>query len=352
MIPGSFITNFQSGAARSESTYAILVVMRRLRQLLRGETRDTAEKPIPTRLLSKEVSFVNPDQLANTLDQLFPSHENLSVAEMQNILFSFSMYSTLKEHKTDLPQLPLVYIGSGSDVTTALSITGGLQSGNRSLILIDNHAATRDSSHAFADNQYPSMEAVQAQAEQLDLPLGMLLSHQSIEPLVQILASLRKLGVDVSTCHTQTDQDNANITFLAKDSTPITIFFRKSMIRTAEDLKTVLKSTGLRQHTDQFGLMAKGGGGSALLQLIADLPASQQPQYCVVDDPRMNDEAAIMAIPAASQDTTAQFFPGYRKVVEHVTPHAINWGYSAYSGPRIGSTETIDYQSRAVIAIK
>lgn len=83
-----------------------------------------------------------------------------------------------------------------------------------------------------------------------------------------------------------------------------------------------------------FGIMAKGGGGNLISELLQRWNSEQPPTYCITDDPdAYRDQRPI-----------AEKFPGYQtKDIKVDSTLPVSWGWCR---------EGADYSARAIIGVK
>ncbi len=280
------------------------------------------------------MSLELPSQVENHLQLLSPQ-------EKANISFSFEIKRKLQEAEPEASELPLIYIGSGGDVLTAL-----LVSGSKRIVLIDSHPfLTKETKKDEQTETYSTVEEMLTAVDPRADRIGLSTHWQSVRPAVQMIAQLEKIGIPREDIDIETNGENADLTIHLGDET-VVVNFRSRKIYSFSDLKFLL---GQLKINDGYGLLAKAGGGGTVQTIIEQSHGSESvvPSYFVVDDPRSEANKALTA------KEEEDMYPGY-DLTENKSNEKTLWGYSwgdDSNSSRSTEKRAPDYKTRAVIGI-
>jgi hypothetical protein len=280
------------------------------------------------------------------IDQItFPRLNDLKQVEIGNIAFSDEVHTLLTEKDPDAEKYPLIYIGSGGDLISALLI-----SDSEEIVLIDNHkfltsgyGVQEVSQFQSSDELYSSINGDDASDELI----GVLTRHDCVRPGFQILATLKRLGIDVENIGLTLSEDgsaNFEIKILLQhgEIKTVKVHYICEEVTAPSHLKMVLGKINLR--LNDCGLLAKGGTGELAFKVAKDIFA---PRYIVCDDPRQ------YLLKTLTPEEERVLFENY-STSEVKSTDDIAWGYSWGEEPHDESLdgESFDYKARAVVAIR
>lgn len=276
-----------------------------------------------------------------TMPQVESQLPRLSAIEKANLLFSTEIKRKLKEALPNASELPLVYIGSGGDLLTAL-----LVSGSNRIVLVDSHPfLAKDGMKDDRSETYSTVEEMRAAVDPNTERIGVLTLWQSVRPAVQMIAHLEKIGVPPENIEINVQGADADLNIRLGSEVTV-VHFRAGRIDSLQELQSLLDELSIQ---GDYGLLAKGGAASAIQTIVAEAEGREGagPKYFVVDDPRQE------ALQTLSTEEEEKMYPGY-SLIENKSKEDTAWGYSWGEEPnsKTAMQETeFDYQTRAVIGI-
>ena len=261
----------------------------------------------------------------------------LTPIERANIRFSLDIRAKLKRKLPNLGEIPLVYIGSGGDLITALLVSGA-----KKIILIDSHPFLTKSEKNDSVDLFESVDDLIRSSKSGVSKVGLLTIWSSVRPGEQMLTHLRKMNIPASAVRIHSDGYDASIEITIGDQV-VEIQYLSSTVNTPAELGQVLDSFGI---AGDFGILTKGGATN-VLPILTSFDAKLDgvlPRYFVADDPRFEMDAAL------TQQDEQTIFVDY-DLEEQMTKQDIGWGYSYNEEPGSTAGREGDYRARAVVGL-
>ncbi len=234
--------------------------------------------------------------------------DQLKTNEKENLRFTLQVKDSLLRELPEASTMPLIYIGSGGDIVTAL-----LVSGSKRIILVDNNPfLAKNKQEGFNDDLFQSVEDVLAVVDSNKARLGLLKYARTVQPAVDIIAELEKVGINRESITISTNGIDGQLR-IALSGQEIVIEFISANVQTADNLKAILQKANIES---KYGVLVRGGVEYEFQHIIevSDSGVCPHPDYFVSDDPRSIDSMTLL-------------YPGY-SAHEVLSTTAKKWGYS------------------------
>ncbi|MCD8484554.1 hypothetical protein LRY65_05720 [Candidatus Woesebacteria bacterium] len=276
------------------------------------------------KLNSERTFFVPQDHVLSECIRSDGWNEN----EIASIRYGLEIHQQLKEMKLDAYRLPLIYLGSGGDLFSALAV-----SGSQRIFLIDPNDFYSRPGEQRNFGTYSSFhevwEEVVGEAKKFEklLAPGQLEYWNALSPVRRIVQDLQRLGVqfsDVSVEYIPALEANLTITFPNRNV--ITVTYIPATIG-AQDISDLLSEYDVS--LTQCGIFLKASAGEdgeayeVLDTLIHSENANDHPAYFITDDPR------AYAFRSGLETNAYNFDDAPYTISSVPNTNNVPWGYNA-----------------------
>lgn len=263
--------------------------------------------------------------------------------------FSERVHEALAREVPTEGEIPLVYIGSGGDLRTAMRV-----SSTNKIIMVDRTPFLSRTGYDV-DGRYDTTKDMIVSAKSKAQRVGGLaadsyMAWSRVSPGSDIIRSIMERGVDADEIDIQNHEDGSASVKFAIGSKTYNVDYICENIAMSGRLEDVLAGrVGLRN--GHYGLMTKAG--LKLAELVSDFAGRAAeygsdiaPQYIVCDDPR-----ALLNV-RLTPEMEAEFFPGYalHEVIDKNT--STKWVYSMGNMPGYDPSVYGAYGARAVVCVR